>query len=177
MSVLPFRADGGMNPDLSMSPDEVIERYKNMVYGIAMTRVKNSDDADDVFQEVFLAYFRKQPEFNEEEHRKAWLIKTAVNCSRKAAGNPWRRRIEPLAEDSGGGAVFSFSSDEDTALYTALCGLPETYRTVLHLYYFEDLPAEQIGKLLGIRPGAVRMRMTRGREMLKEKLKGDYFDE
>ena len=75
MSDLPLRAGGEMT--------EIIGRYQNMVYGLALARTGSSADADDVFQEVFLAYFQSGRTFRDEEHRKAWLLRTAVNMSRR----------------------------------------------------------------------------------------------
>jgi len=166
MKILPSRAEGDIGP--------IIETYKSTVYAIALTRTGNRHDAEDIFQEVFLAYCRKQPSFNGEEHRKAWLIKTTVNCSKKLLSRG-RSGTVPLEEASG--VPYEFQFEEDTSLYAALCGLPEKYRTAMHLFYFEDLSAEEIGKTLNIRPGTVRMRLTRGRELLREKLKGEYYNE
>lgn len=169
MNIQPLRAGGSI--------EEVIEKYKNMVYGIALTRVKNQSDAEDVFQEVFLVYFRKQPEFNEEEHRKAWLINTAINCSRKIIRENKKQKasFDAIAESQSSENIFNFKTEQETVFYNALCSLPEKYRTVLYLYYFEELSVEAVSKILGIKQGTVRMQMLRGREMLKEKLKGESF--
>jgi RNA polymerase sigma-70 factor (ECF subfamily) len=156
-----------------MEIGQVIEMYKGTVYGIALTRAKNRHDADDIFQDVFLAYVRRQPRFNDEEHRKAWLIKVTVNCANKFLKKN-RCDTAEYAEALSGRPI-SFESEEDTAIYAALCGLPEKYRVVLHLHYYLDQPAEQIGRALGLRPGTVRVRMLRGREMLKERLKGELL--
>lgn len=161
------------------SLEDVMEKYKSTVYGIALTRLKNRDDADDVFQEVFLTYWRKSPRFNSEEHRKAWLINTAVNCSKKLYGKNRRFYEKAEAQES----VFTFADDRDTALFDAILSLDgalreigEEYRTVIYLHYFEDMTAKQIGKVLGLREGTVRMRLTRARQLLKEKTGGEEFD-
>ena len=156
-----------------MNIDDVIEAYQSTVYGIALTRAKNRDDADDIFQEVFLAYFRRKPSFREEEHRKAWLINTTLNCTKKYLRQQ-RRAGVPMEELPT--EVFAFDAPEDTALFDALCALAEPYRTVLHLFYFEDMPVERVAKALGRRAGTVRMQLTRGRALLREQLKGE-FDE
>ena len=157
-----------------MNIDDVIEAYQSTVYGIALTRTSSRTDADDIFQEVFLAYVRKNPKYNDPGHLKAWLINTTINCTKKHLRQ--RRRagvpLEELPEDA-----FVFHAPEDTALYDAMRALPEPYRTVIHLFYFEDLPADRIAKALGQRPGTVRMQLTRGRALLREQLKGAYFDE
>ena len=71
--------------------NEVIEKYKDMVYRIAFSYCRNRSDADDVFQEVFLRYFRKSPVFENAEHEKAWLIRVTVNCSKSVLMSPWRK--------------------------------------------------------------------------------------
>ena len=71
--------------------DKVIEKYKDMVYRIAFSYCRNRSDADDVFQEVFLRYFRKAPVFKNAEHEKAWLIRVTVNCSKSVLMSPWRK--------------------------------------------------------------------------------------
>lgn len=73
---------------------EVVRRYKDMVYRIAFMRVQNTWDAEDVFQDVFITYMKKQPVCNDEEHRKAWLIRTTINCAKKVTGSTWKNRVE-----------------------------------------------------------------------------------
>jgi RNA polymerase sigma-70 factor (ECF subfamily) len=142
-----------------------------MVYGIAMTHVRNPADADDVFQDVFLIYFQKPRTFREPEHEKAWLINTTLNRCRKMTGSLWRR-VLPL--DEAPEQSVPFRSREENELYIALRALPEKYRSALHLFYFEDMPVDRIAKALGAKPGAVRMRLTRGRELLRKQLKGEF---
>ena len=161
-----FRADEGI--------ETVIERYAGMVYGIALTHTRNQTDAEDVFQEVFLAYHRKNPAFNDEEHRKAWLIRTAINCSKRVLGSSWRRKTVSIEEISD---VFTYEAQEQGVVYDALCALPLMYRVALHLFYFEDMTIEQVGKALRAKPGTVKSRLSRGRVLLREKLKGEYFNE
>jgi len=168
MMILPSLHAGG-------SIEQAVELYKSTVYGIALTRTKNRHDADDVFQEVFLTYHRKQPSFNGEDHRKAWLIKTTVNCAKKFLNKNPQNTLE-LTENLPC-SLFEFRSEEQNDVYAALCELPEKYRTVLYLYYFEGLSVNEIAKASLLLPGTVRMQMKRGREMMREKLKGEYFYE
>ena len=132
-------------------------------------------DADDVFQEVFLAYFQCGKHFQEEEHRRAWLLRTTLNFSRRVTSSPWRRRVVPLSERAD--APVQFQTPEQTGLWSALSSLPDGLRVPLYLFYFEELSTQEIARLLSLRPGAVRMRLSRGREHLRELLKGDYFHE
>jgi len=151
-----------------MDTTEVVERYQQMVYAICLTHTCCRPDAEDVFQEVFLTYHRKQPVVNDEEHRKAWLITTTLNLARRVSSSSWRTRVQPLPENEPEPEVFRFDIEEYDELFTALTRIPEAYRSVIHLFYFEDLPVKQIAAVLGEEPGAVKMRLTRGRAMLRE---------
>ena len=165
MENLPRRAGGEI--------DAIIDRYQTMVYGLALARTGSPADADDVFQETFLAYCQSGKTFRDEEHRKAWLLRTALNMSRRLTGSSWRRKTVPLEE----GEAAVFQEPEENLVWQALCSLEETYRLPLYLFYFQELPTGEIAKLLSLRPGTVRMRLSRGREQLREVLKGDFFDE
>ncbi len=166
MEALPLRAGGEM--------DTIIDRYQNTVYGLALARTGSRADADDVFQEVFLAYFQSGKTFRDEEHRKAWLLRTTINQSRRVTSSSWRQKTVPLSERED--VPVQFQDPEENEVWTALQSLAEDYRLPLYLFYFQELSTQEIAKALAIRPGAVRMRLTRGREQLREKLKGAYFD-
>ena len=167
MEALPLRAGGEM--------DSVIDRYQDMVYGLALTRTGNQADADDVFQEVFLAYCQSGKTFRDEEHRKAWLLRTTINQSRRVTASTWRQKTVPLSERED--APVQFREPEENRVWAALQELAEDYRLPIYLFYFQELSTQEIAKVLAIRPGAVRMRLTRGREQLRAKLKGEFFDE
>ena len=162
----------------TVSTREVVARHQAMVYGIALTHTSCQGDADDVFQEVFLTYHRKQPSCRDEEHRKAWLITTTLTCARRMATTSWRTRVVPLSPDDAEAlpAVFQFATEEQDAIFRALSALPQTYRTVLYLFYFEDQSVDQIALQLGLEAGAVKMRLTRGRRLMREML-GEDFNE
>ena len=155
--------------------EEVIDRYQSMVYGLALARTGSPADADDVFQEVFLAYYRAGKTFREEAHRKAWLLKTTVNLSRRITASTWRRKTAPLSERED--APVLFQEPEENLVWEAVQSLEEPYRLPIYLHYFQELSTGEIAKALSLRPGTVRMRLSRGRDKLREKLKGDFFDE
>ena len=167
MEALPLRAGGGI--------EEIINRYQNTVYGLALARTGSRADADDVFQEVFLAYCQCGRTFRDEEHRKAWLLRTTMNQCRRVTSSSWRQKTVPLSERED--APVLFQEPEENHVWEALQGLTVDYRLPIYLFYFQELSTQEIAKALGIRPGTVRMRLTRGREQLREKLKGAYFDE
>ena len=157
------------------SIETVIQRYKATVYSVALSYVNSREDADDIFQEVFLIYFRTNPQFNEEEHRKAWLIRTTINCSKRVVDSTYRKRTVPMDEMEE--ESFEFQTKEENAVYVALQALPEKYRTVLHLFYFEDMSIDMICKVLDLKSSTVKVQLMRGREMMKEKLKEEGYND
>ena len=167
MEALPLRAGGEI--------DRIIDRYQDTVYGLALARTGNRADADDVFQEVFLAYHQSGKTFRDEEHRKAWLLRTTINQCRRVTSSSWRQKTVPLSERED--APVQFREPEENQVWEALQDLAEDYRLPIYLFYFQGLSTQEIAKVLAIRPGTVRMRLTRGREQLREALKGPHFDE
>ena len=165
MEPLPLRAGGEM--------EEVIGRYRSTVYGLALAKTNSPADADDIFQEVFIAYFQSSRVFREEEHRKAWLLRTTLNHCRRITAGSWRRKTTPLEED----LPVQFREPEEDQVWSALMSLEDAYRLPLYLYYFQELSTEEVARALSLRPGTARMRLSRGREKLRELLKGDFFDE
>ena len=145
--------------------EAAIRAYAPMVYRLCYAQTRCKSDADDVFQEVFLRYVRAKPRFQSEEHRKAWLLRVSVNCLKKHAASAWMRKTVPLDE------ALPSPQPEESGLAEALGTLPQRYLAAVHLYYYEGLSTEQIAGILGVRPSAVRTRLTRARRMLQEILK------
>ncbi|MCL2455269.1 MAG: sigma-70 family RNA polymerase sigma factor [Micrococcales bacterium] len=171
-------------PGVPADTQSVVARYKSMVYGIAVTHTRCRSDADDVFQDVFLTYHRKQPACHDEQHRKAWLITTTLTVARRQATTSWRTRVVPLHPDRDVPTpeTFTFRTEQQDAIARALATVPETYRTVVHLFYFADLPVAEIADLLGATPAAIKMRLSRGRALMRDLLSpdqpnGGLFDE
>jgi RNA polymerase sigma-70 factor (ECF subfamily) len=150
--------------------EDVIKVYSNMVYRQAFSYTRNKTDADDIYQEVFLRYIKKKPQFESEKHREAWLIRVTINCCKKMRVSAWKNKIVPLEDN------IIFESEEENSLHYELMKLPVKYRTVIHLFYYENFSAEEIGSILKQKPSAVRMQLTRARRRLKEILKEEYDD-
>lgn len=146
---------------------EIVNTYSDMVYKIAFARTKNKYDADDVFQEVFIRYMKNHRELQSEEHTKAWLIRTTINCSYNIFNTSWFKKTVPLEEN------LTFSSEENKGLYYSVLELPIKYRTVIHLFYYEDMSIIEISKALGIKEGTIKSQLHRGRNLLKQILKGE----
>lgn len=149
-----------------LTSEEVFERYHEMVYRLAASRTGSRHHADDVLQDVFLRYIRSRPVFLEEEHRKAWLLRVTINCCNSLMGSAWLRRTVPLEER------FAIRLKEHSELWDAVMKLSPTYRTVIHLFYFEDCPIAEIAEILGLSESAVKVRLHRARNKLRSLLEG-----
>ena len=142
---------------------QAVERWGDMVYRLALARTASVPDAEDVFQEVFLRYFRHEDGFQNDEHRKAWLIRCTVNRCKSLLSSPWRKRTVPLetAEEVG-------VEDDYREVYTAVLSLPAKYRCVIHLHYFEGLSVAEMARTLHVPEGTVKSQLSRGRALLRE---------
>ena len=145
----------------------LVEQYSMAVYRLAYARTGNREDAEDITQETFLQLVRTAPAFRDGEHCKAWLLRVAANCAVDLHRSPWRRRSVPLEEAEQMAAP---EPAEEDGMLASILALPEEYRVVVHLYYYEDLSTGEIAKVLGKREGTIRTRLSRARAMLREDL-------
>lgn len=152
--------------------DKVVDRYANMVWRIALSRTRKEDAAEEVFQEVFLRLFQKERVFNEEEHRKAWLIRATLICCKSYLTASFRNTTLSLEEVSGSIAL----PEEKSGVFEAMLRLPAKYRLPIQLYYIEGMDSDSCARALGLRPGTFRVRLNRGRNLLRELLKGEGID-
>lgn len=146
-------------------PEVLAQRYAQMVYRMAYARTGSKTDAEDVVQEVFLRLVRARPSFRDEEHGKAWLLRVAANCTNDLFRLPWRKREEPLRP-----SMAAEEGPEFSGVLEAVLALPEKYRLVVHLYYYEELSTAEIGRIIGRSEGAVRSRLFRAKRMLRDLL-------
>jgi len=146
----------------------LVDAYGDAVYRLAYAYTGHRADAEDVTQETFLRLLRDAPEFREEGHRKAWLLRVAVNCARDLHRSPWRRRAAPLEEAE----ALPAPEAPESGVLEAVLSLPEKYRAVVHLYYYEGYTAAETAQLLGKSVSAVNTRLSRARAMLRDKIEG-----
>lgn len=161
---------------LDISINNIIHQYSDMVYKLAYARTKNKADAEDLFQEVFLKCYKANLQFNSQEHCKAWLIRVTVNLSKNFLTSAWKRRniltetplwdFEKNNPDSSG--------DDKSEVFYAVMKLPEKYRIILHLYYYEDFSVTEIANILNRKESTVKTQLLRARKLLKQDLKGEY---
>ena len=153
--------------DLQAETDRIVDTYSDMVYKLAYAQVRNKNDADDIYQEVFLRYVRKKPAFESTENEKAWFIRVTVNCCKNFWNTPFRNRTQSLEDN------IVFQSEEESYLKPLVEQLPEAYRAVVHLFYYEDMAVLEISKVLGRKEATVRVQLMRSRKLLRDILEGD----
>lgn len=158
-----------------ITPEEVIERYADMVYRLALLQVKKQTDADDIFQEVFIRLVSNIHKLQNWEHVKAWLIKVTINCSRKHFSRYSARNVFPMEEvtelsvtESGFALV-----EGDGPVTAAVKRLPVKYRNIVHLFYYEELSVAEIAGITMQKETTVKSQLFRAREMLKGMLEGE----
>ena len=143
----------------------VMELYTPMVYRLAYARTGSHSDAEDVCQEVFLALARKNPVFEKEENRRAWLIRVTVNRTNSLWRTAWRRLVT-LGDESARHA----EAQRDSGLEDALQTLSGDDRMLIQLHYFEGFKTDEIAAMLGRKPATVRTQLMRARSRLKSSL-------
>lgn len=153
--------------------EQIIKRNSDSVYRLAYSLVKNRADADDIYQDVFVRYMRKKPRFQSAEHEKAWFMRVTINCCKNFWKSPWIQRRTALEGDEEPAGE---PRSENQLLVETVKRLPEKYRIVIHLFYYEELSAEEIGKITGAMASTVRTRLTRARRMLRSLLEKEGFD-
>lgn len=142
--------------------EDVVKTYSNMLFKLCFTLLRNHTDAEDAVSDVFVKYISSSISFNDEEHRKAWLLRVATNvCKNMLKFYKIRRHltIEEISEYC--------KEDNDIHIFTEFLNLPLKYRTILHLYYVEGYKTAEIADMLSITTAAARKRLQYGRDMLK----------
>ncbi len=151
--------------------ETLYSRYGEMLFRLCFSMLRSRDDAEDAVQDVFVKYFTSPKSFNDAEHEKAWFIKVTSNhCKdvmrkravRSAVGLDEISELEDYGIEKDGGEVLN-----------SIFALPEKYRAVFVLHYLEEMSVADVANSLGLTQSAVKMRLSRGRELLKEKISLD----
>lgn len=136
---------------------ELVERYQNSLYAVAFNVCKNQQDAEDAVQDTFLQYYNSKKEFESEQHIRAWLIRVAINKAKNMNLSFWRKNKTSLGD----------------YMETLVFETPESE----HLFYYEDYSVREIGEILKISESNVKVRLSRGRMLLRETLKEEWDDD
>lgn len=150
-----------------------VEKYSDTVWRVCLIELKNKQDAEDIFQTVFLKYILYSGEFESEEHERAWFIRVTINACRDLFRSFFRKNTVSLELAEALPAPEAESGGDLTA---AVMALPEKYKIPVYLFYYERLTAPEIGKILGRGENTIYTRLSRARTMLKETLGGDFLE-
>ena len=153
---------------MRLPTETVIEKYKQNLYAAAFSVCRSPEDSEDAVQDAFIKYHTSVKEFETEEHLRAWLIRITVNRAKDIASSYRRRNSVPLEEYT---ASVPFETREESELFTAVMSIREKYRTVIHLFYYEDYTVAEIADILHLTQSNVKVRLNRGRALLSEEEK------
>lgn len=159
-----------MSKKSSAKEEELIRKYSSTVYKIAYSITSDKADSEDIYQNVFLRYIRKKPEFNDENHAKAWFIRVTVNCAKSFLTQAWNKNTEPLSED------IEYNHSEKHDLDFAIKQLAPNSRAIIYLYYYEGYSTGEIASMLDMKANAVRTSLSRSRDRLKTILEKEGYN-
>lgn len=154
--------------------ETLVERYHQNLFAVAFNVCKNREDAEEVVQDAFIQYHLKRLDFQSEEHIRAWLIRVTINKAKNAARTFWRRHRTSLEETM---TALNFNDQESEQLFEAVMALPQKYRIVVHLFYYEDYSVHEMAELLSLSESNVKTRLSRARAMLRDTLKEVWSDD
>ena len=148
---------------------EICTKYGDRLYAAAFNITRQRQDAEDAVQEALLRLFRSEKKFESEEHVKAWLIRVTINIAKSTCTSFWHRNRVPY-EDYMDDIPFEDENDKD--LMEAVLSLPDKYRIIVHLYYYEGYKTREIADTLKLSENTVKTRLLQSRKLLKTKLEG-----
>lgn len=152
--------------------EDIIEKYNGMLYRLAIIRMQNKEDAEEVVQDTFvklIEHIQKKKTFNDEEHLKAWLLTVATNRGKSILTLYWNKNTEGM----DGLKEFAAPEQKENYAYDYVLKLPEKYRIAINLFYYEQLTTEQISFIMKTKESTVRSYLHRGREKLKMMMEAD----
>ena len=150
-----------------------MERHADTVRRLCVVHLKSYADTEDVFQTVFVRYARRDEPFESPEHERAWFVRVTINACRDLLRSPFRRRTVPLDEVLEVVNPSSEGGSEAREVLAAVLALPQKYRDVVYLHYYEGYSAPEIARLLGRNVNTVYTNLTRARERLRDALGGE----
>lgn len=157
--------------DTEREMQSMLETYSKTVLSVAYGYVKNMADAEDIAQDVFISLVESKVKFTNSEHEKAYIIRTTINRCKNFLRSAQIRRVVPLEDN-----LTTSMPEEQGELLAAVMGLPVKYRTVIHLYYYENYSIKEIAQAMHKNAATVGTLLARGRKLLKQALEGGEDD-
>ncbi len=150
----------------------LVDKYGNMILRIAYTYLKNKADAEDTVQDVFLQIIDKNPIFNDETHEKSWIVRTTINMCKNKLNLFWNRNKCSIDDITEFANYDKYSTDSN--VLKAVLSLPDKYRLVVYMYYYEGYSTPEISKIIEKSDTTIRSLLHRARNKLKSILKEEY---
>lgn len=141
----------------------IIDKYAKYIYRIAFTYLRRETDAEDIVQEVLMKYCINEKPYSSETHEKNWIVRVTLNCCHNVRYSAWRKHTVALENNE----EIKFETEVQTDLFCSVDKLKEKYKTVIQLFYFEDMSIKSISEVLNISEANVKTRLRRARAMLK----------
>ncbi len=143
----------------------IVNQYYDDIKRVAFAGCRDMYDAEDVAQITFLKLLRHDEDFEDDDHLKKWLIRVAVNECKSLWRSPWKSKVDFYIPERSSGTG---RNSEQTLVMEAVLTLKAKYREIVHLFYYEEYSAKEIGELLGMSEGTVFKRLQRAREQIKD---------
>ena len=165
--------------------DQAVRQYADMVYRLAVSNTRVTQDAEDVFQEVFVKLVRYKDKIEDEEHLKNWLIRVTINEARRIEGSGWKKNVSldttddddtewtPPEEETDTSPEHAFlTTERNESILEKVRELPQKYREVIHLHFYEEMKITEISQILGVNEATVKTRLRRAKDILEKTWKG-----
>ena len=159
--------------DYKQQAERLANTYADAILRLSYAYLKNTQDAQDVCQTVFVRLLTEPREFESGEHERAYILRMAANACKDLLKSPWRRRTCDLEAC----AQVPAPETSDGSVLAAVNQLPAHYRSVIYLFYYEGYQASEIGEILGVPKATIHTRLARGRARLRELLGGTEYEQ
>lgn len=158
--------------NVALNPLDAVENALNLfgdaVLRLAYSYLKKKEDAEDIVQDTLIRLMQSGEIFESEEHMKSWMLRVAANlCKDQLKSSKQQKEVALPGGGYEKGVEDEYISGENNAVIEAVMSLPEKYRSVIHLYYFEEYATKEIAEIVGKKESTVRSLLKRGREKLE----------
>lgn len=161
--------------DINEKISVALKKYSDMVRRICFIYLHSSADVDDIFQEVFLKLLQNETKFESDEHEKAWLIRVTINKCKDMLKSFWRKKVD-ATESIEMINKAGFEDKAESELMEIVLSLPDKYKDVIYLFYYEEYTVPEIAKLLKKNENTIYSHLHRARALIKQKLGGECND-
>ncbi len=159
---------------MKLPVEEVIKKYQRNLYASAFNVCKNQQDSEDAVQETLIQYFTESKNFESEEHIRAWLLRVVINKAKNKNRIFFRQNTVALDDYI---ETLTFVSEQSQEIFEEVMKLPDKYRIVIHLFYYEGYSVNEIADILRETKSNVKTKLSRGRAMLKNTLAEVWNDD